>query len=258
MSVFKKVLTTVGIGTAKVDTHLYHDLLIPGEMLDGEVHITGTDVSQEIGDIYLYLATQYKQDVNKPTPTQECVLLKYHLTERFALPPNEEKVIPFSFQLPHETPLTLRHQPVYLCTGPDIANGIDPKDTDYILVRPHPLMQRVLDALENLGFQLSDVNCAYHPRFGSKYPFTQEFEFRPIGKYRGRLNELEVIFSLKPDELEVFLELNKRARGFGTLLEEDFNLDGRYIRFHVTPTDLNLSLRDLEAIIDGIIQSHLR
>jgi sporulation-control protein len=73
---------------------------------------------------------------------------------------------PFSFPLPDETPLTMRDQPVYLRTGLDISTAIDPKDTDYIQVRPHPLMQQVLNAIENLGFQLYKVDCEYNPHFG--------------------------------------------------------------------------------------------
>ena len=255
MSIFKKLLASVGIGAAKVDTHLYDDSLIPGEIINGEVYITGGDVSQDIDDIYLYLATEYKREVDDNTVTEECVLVKHCLSERISLQPKEAKVIPFSFQLPYETPLTLRNQPVYLRTGLDISLAVDPKDTDYIQVRPHPLMQTVLDAIENLGFQLYKVDCEYNPYFGSPYPFVQEFEFRPIGNYRGRLDEVEVIFTLNSDLLEVFLELDKRARGFGGFLQEAFDMDERYVRFQVTP---DYSLGELEAMIDDIIQSHLR
>jgi len=257
MSIFKKILASVGIGAAKVDTRLYDDSVIPGEMLNGEVYITGGDVSQDIDDIYLSIATQYKREVDDTTVTEECVLLKYCLSERFSLQPKEAKVIPFSFQLPHETPLTVGQQPVYLRTGLDISSAIDPKDTDYIQVRPHPLMQLVLDAVENLGFQLYKVDCEYNPHFGGRYPFVQEFEFRPIGNYQGYLDELEVIFSLDSDQLAVFLEIDKRARGFGGFLQEAFDMDERYVRFQVTGDYLNYPLGELEAMIDGIIQSHL-
>lgn len=257
MSLFKKLLAKVGIGAATVDTRLYNDALVPGEMLEGEVYITGGDVSQEIDDIYLYVATQYKQEVGDSTITEECVLLKYCLSEHFTLQPKEEKVIPFSLPLPEETPLTVGKQPVYLRTGLDISTAFDPEDTDYIQVHPHPLMQAVLDAIKNLGFQRYKVECEYNPHFGGTYPFVQEFEFRPIDKYKGYLDELEIIFSLHSDELEVFLEIDKRARGFGGFLQEAFDMDERYVRFQVTPDYLNAPLEELEAMIDDIIQSYL-
>jgi sporulation-control protein len=256
MSRFKKLLAKVGIGAATVDARLFDDVLVPGELLNGEVNITGGDVEQEIDDIYLYIATQYKREVDDRTVTKECILVKYRLSERFNLRPREAKVIPFSFPLPDETPLTMRDQPVYLRTGLDISTAIDPKDTDYIQVRPHPLMQQVLNAIENLGFQLYKVDCEYNPHFGSQYPFVQEFEFRPFGNYRGRLDELEVVFSLQSNQLEVFLEIDRRARGFGGFLAEAFDMDERYFRFHVTQNYLNYPL-ELETRINDIIQSHL-
>jgi sporulation-control protein len=188
---------------------------------------------------------------------EECVLLEYRLAERFKLQPREETVIPFSFPLPEETPVTITDQPVYLRTGLDISSAVDPSDTDYLQVHPHPLMQLVLDVVENLGFQLYKVDCEYNPHFGSRYPFVQEFEFRPIGRYRGQLDELEIIFSLYSDTLEVFLEIDKRARGFGGFLAEAFDVDERYVRFQVSADYLNAPPKELEAMIDNIIQSHL-
>ena len=254
---FKKLLAKVGIGAATVDTRLYNDALVPGEMIEGEVYITGGDVSQDIDDIYISVVTQYKREVEDSTVTEECKLLKYCLSERFSLQPKEEKVIAFSFPIPEETPLTIGNQPVYLRTGLDISTAIDPKDTDYIQVYPHPLMQAVLDALEHLGFQLYKVDCQYNPHFGGRYPFVQEFEFRPVGKYQGSLDELEVIFSLYSNALDVFLEIDKRARGFGGFLAEAFDMDERYMRFQVTPDYLEDSVGELEAMIDDIIQSCL-
>jgi sporulation-control protein len=254
---FKKLLAKVGIGAATVDTRLYNDALVPGEMIEGEVYITGGDVSQDIDDIYISVVTQYKREVEDSTVTEECKLLKYCLSECFSLQPKEEKVIPFSFPIPEETPLTIGNQPVYLRTGLDISTAIDPKDTDYIQVYPHPLMQAVLDALEHLGFQLYKVDCQYNPHFGGRYPFVQEFEFRPVGKYQGSLDELEVIFSLYSNALDVFLEIDKRARGFGGFLAEAFDMDERYMRFQVTPDYLDDSVGELEATIDDIIQSCL-
>lgn len=65
-------------------------------------------------------------------------------------------------------------------TGLDIKTAINPKDRDALEVRPHPLVHRVLEAVEKLGFHLHKVECEYADRFGGAYPFVQEFEFRPV------------------------------------------------------------------------------
>ncbi|MEQ8753819.1 MAG: sporulation protein [Coleofasciculus sp. G1-WW12-02] len=255
---FKKFLSRVGIGAATVDTRLSTESLIPGEMLNGDVHITGGDSSQDIDDIYLYVETEYKREYEETTATETCKLVKYHLSERFKLQPKETKVIPFSFPLPYETPLTLGHQPVYVRTGLDISLAIDPKDTDYIEVRPHPLMELVLEASKNLGFQLHKVDCEYNPYLGGNVPFVQEFEFRPMGRYQGYLDELEIVFSLQSDTLlNVFLEIDKRARGFGGFLQEAFDLDERYAQVQISSDYLTGPVTDVEAILEGTIQSYL-
>jgi len=249
---FKKLLATVGIGAATVDTRLHDDSLYPGEILEGEVYIKGGDVEQDIDDIYLKIMTQYKREKEDSTIHEECLLVKYCLSERFTLRSQQKKVIPFSLQLPYKTPLTFGHQPVYLRTGLDIKTALNPRDRDAIQVRPHPLMQRVLDGIESLGFRLSKVECEYAPRWG-KFPFVQEFEFRPTGKYRQHLDELEVIFNLNSDELEVLLQIDKKARGFGGWLEEAMDMDEKYVRLRVTQGN-----PDVEFMLDEVIQSHLR
>ncbi|MFH7024855.1 MAG: sporulation protein [Heteroscytonema crispum UTEX LB 1556] len=252
---FKKLLASVGIGAAKVDTRLFKDTVIPGEVLEGEVYINGGDVAQDIDDIYLKLATEYKREVDDSTVYEECVMVNYRLLEQFTIQAKEEVVVPFSLELPYEIPLTIGRIPVYIRTGLDIKTAINPRDRDALEVRPHPLMQRVLQAVENLGFHLHKVDCEYTHHFGGVYPFVQEFEFRPTGNYRSQLDELEVIFRLQPNELEVLLEIDKRARGFKGWLQEAFDVDERYVRFFLTQSDLYEV--DVEAMIDDIIQSHI-
>jgi sporulation-control protein len=258
MSMFKKLLASVGIGSAQVDARLEKDSLLPGEMVRGEVHLTGGDVAQEIDEIYMYVVTHYEREAKDTKVKEECILVKHRLSERFTLEPKESKVLPFSFQLPYETPLTMGRQPVYLRTGLDIKNAIDPGDSDFIEVRPHPLMNKVLDAITHLGFQLFKVDCEYNRYLGRSYPFVQEFEFRPTGKYRSRLEELEAIFFMREGELEVLLQLDKRARGFLGALEEAFNLDERYVRFRLTDADLNRSVADIASDLDRLIERNIR
>lgn len=258
MSMFKKLLASVGIGAAQVDARLRKDSLLPGEMVEGEVHMKGGDISQDVDEIFMYVITHYERETKDRTVKEDCVLLKHRLSERFTLQPKEEKVIPFAFQLPYETPLTLGRQPVYLRTALDIKNAIDPGDSDFIEVLPHPLMAKVLDAIKEIGFQLYKVDCEYNRRLGRNYPFVQEFEFRPSGKYRSRLDELEAIFFLRERECEVLLQVDKRARGLFGALEEAFELDERYLRFRVSQADLSRSTTDIARSIDTMIEQSLR
>lgn len=255
---FQKILASVGIGAAKVDTRLFNDSVVAGGIIEGEVYIYGGDVDQEIDDVYLKLATEYKREVNDSTVREECVMAKYLLQERFTIGAKEEKVIPFSFQLPYDIPLTLGNSsasPVYIRTGLDIKTAINPRDRDNLQVHPHPLTQSVLDALQNLGFSLYKEEREHAARFRGAYPFVQTLEFRPNGKYRSYLDELEVIFRLRENELEVLLEIDKKARGLGGFFQEALDIDERYVRFFVKQWDLDGG--NVEAMIDEIIQSHV-
>ncbi|MFP4412421.1 MAG: sporulation protein SpoOM, partial [Coleofasciculus sp.] len=59
------------------------------------------------------------------------------------------------------------------------------------------------------------------------------------------------------DLLDVFLEIDKRARGFGGFLQEAFDIDERYARVQISSDYLTSPLTDVEAILDSTIQSYL-
>lgn len=257
MSVFKRMLASVGIGSAKVDTHLHNAVVVPGGSLQGEVHVMGGEIDQEIAEIYLYVATQYKRERDDTTYYEECKLLKAPISAPFTLHVHEKKVIPFSIEIPDQTPLTFGHQEVYIRTGLDIAMAINPGDRDYLSVEPHPSMQAVLDALNLLGFRLAKSECEYNTRLGRTYPFVQELEFKPTGAYQRLLDELEVIFYLNGNQLEVLLEIDKRARGFVGLMEEAFDADERYAHLYISSTDLNQPVQVLANKIEAVIQRHI-
>jgi sporulation-control protein len=256
MSTFKKILASAGIGAAKVDTRLYEATTIPGGKLAGEVHIFGGDVAQDIEQIYLYVATQYKRESGDSTFSEECKLIKHQVSPGFTINRQEEKVIPVSIEIPYQTPLTLGEQQVYIRTGLDIAIAINPKDWDFISIQPHPLMQKFLDALKFLGFHLYKSDCQHNARLGRGYPFVQELEFKPRGKYQNKLDELEVVFYLEENQLEVLLEIDRRARGLTSWVEEALDIDERYARLYVSPTELNQPLHNLTSKIENVLQRH--
>jgi sporulation-control protein len=254
MDFFQKALATVGIGAAKVDTRLSQSNFIPGDLITGEVHIQGGNVAQDLDAIYLAVATRYRRESDDSTYYAEHVLAWHQLTERTLIEPQQTRVVPFTVRLPEETPVTVQEVPVYLKTGLDIPRALDPKDQDYIQVQPHPLMTHVLNAVQALGFQLAKVDCE-HSRVGlTPHPFVQEFEFRPIGEYRRRLEELELIFRLQGETLDVFLELDRRARGLSGLFDAAFDMNERFAHFQVT----SATTGDLQSRLVQVIESHAR
>jgi sporulation-control protein len=55
---FGKVMASIGVGAAKVDTRLEKATYRQGEMIRGEVFVQGGQTPQFIDEIYLFLVVQ--------------------------------------------------------------------------------------------------------------------------------------------------------------------------------------------------------
>ncbi|MEH7382100.1 sporulation protein [Bacillus sp. JJ1533] len=241
MSLFNKIFSSIGIGSARVDTKLTSDKLSAGEKVSGIVEIVGGNMEQQIDEIYLSVMTTYQKESNDRKINKQATIEKIKIVERFTIGSNERREIPFSFELPLDTPATLGRTKVWIHTGLDIKNAIDPSDKDYVSVSPSPLAAGVLNAVYDLGFSLRKVECEAAPyRLRKRLPFVQEFEFVPTsGAYRGRLDEVEVMFFPQTEhKLDVFIQVDRRARGLSSLLAEAMDMDESFVNFTVTTDDL--------------------
>lgn len=242
MSFFNKVLASVGIGSAKVDTKLEKSSYEAGETVRGEVEIYGGNVAQQIDTIYLTLYTTYMKELNDTKYNANAAIQKFLVSEPFTIAPNETKIIPFSFTLPVDIPVTFGKSRVWVATELDIKSGVDAQDKDYIEIRPSRIASRVLEEIQQLGFRLREVECEQAPmRYRRNYPFIQEFEFVPYsGPFRGKLDELEIVFLSQTNiSVELLMQVDRRARGIGSLLAEALKMDESYVRLTIAQQDLH-------------------
>ena len=262
MSFFNKVLSSVGIGAAKIDAIVDNPELAPGETLTGTVQLQGGKAEQSINKIELHVNCSYwvevevERDGETETETQErqCLLAKVKICDAFEIGAGEQHEIPFSLPLPDATPLSVGQSEVWLSSHLDIAMAIDKKDRDLLRVVAHPLQQAVFEAVESLGFQLEEAECegAENHQFNGM-PFVQEFEFTPRqGPYRGRLDELELVTYLRGDQLEVIFEIDRKARGFGGFFAEMLSRDESEVRLVVGYEDLD----GLDETINDMLDAH--
>lgn len=241
MSFLNKVFASVGIGAAKVDTRLEKETFMPGEEIRGIVQISGGNTEQSIDEIYLSLNTTYIKEADDKKYTATAQIERFKLTHSFVIKENEKKEVPFSFRLPLETPLSLGKTKVWVATGLDIKNAVDPGDKDYLTIIPSRLMEGVFNAVSDMGFRLREAECEQAPRhLRRELPFIQEFEYVPVsGPFRGRLDELELVFYPRSEkEIEVMIQVDRRAKGLGGLLSEAMGMDETYIRMNVRESDL--------------------
>ncbi|OYD07029.1 sporulation protein [Paludifilum halophilum] len=253
MSLFSKALASIGVGNAKVDTRLRQTQYRQGGLIEGEVFIQGGQVEQEVDELYLFLVIVYYHEGSQ----HEYVMEEYRLSEIFTIGPRETKVIPFEIRLPFDTPVTTGGCPVYLKTGLNIQMAVDPDDTDGIEVLPHPLVEKVLHVVETAGFQLVDIGFEFE-NFFSRHPFIQEFEFKPTGDLRRVLDKLEVMFYVGEKELEVIMQIDRKATDLMTSLEEALELDNRTVRFGVTKEDIEDGMEELQKKVSELIHRHAR
>ena len=241
----RRVLASVGIGNASVDTVLPSETVTPGETVDAEVHIVGGDVEQEVDAIRLELETRYRTD----NGYREVDIDRFTLAEGLTIEPDAEETRSVSLDIPYGTPVTLGSVDVWVETELDIAIAVDPEDRDYLDVRPTPRLQAVFDAMDDLGFSFRTAECEADPygRYGASRTFVQEFEFRPSsGPFRGQVDEVELVARPGPDELDVFVEVDRR----GGLLSEMTETDERTDRTAVRTTDPDAVRDDLRALIE--------
>ncbi|WP_178023839.1 sporulation protein [uncultured Paenibacillus sp.] len=257
MSFFKKMLASVGIGSAQIHTELDADEVQLGGEISGTIYVEGRETDQTIGNIYLKLKTNYLRESNDRKIRATGTIAKYLVAEGFPLQAGERKQLPFRFRLPEQMPVTLHNVPIWVESGLDIELAVDPKDEDLIQVVPDAKMQTVLDAVALLGFRLREVTNDYAPRLGGTLPFVQEFEYVPGSKFRGYLDELEILFFPRGEALELVLQIDRRARGLGGLFAEAMELDERFVRVPLSKEELQRGPQAVASLLEDVIARHL-
>lgn len=257
MSFFKKVLSKVGIGAVKVDCMPAVDVIIPGSVLPFKLHVTGGSVEQVINKIDVALVCTYQVMV-KNSEGEESELTDSHelikitaFSETTTVQPDDSFTVDCSIDIPHDTPLTLGKTKVYLDTDLDIDAALDGSDHDNLAISPNEQQLAVLTALEELGFEMSDAECEASEKSFGELPFIQEFEFKASrGEFYGKLDELEVVWAYhNSDTLDIYLEIDRKARGLVGLLAEVLDMDESQAYLEITNQDIDTIRESLAEII---------
>lgn len=251
---FGKLLRSVGIGSAKVDTIIPNPTCVPGGYIQGEVRITGGSGAQEVETIYVSLMTEYEVEMNDSHFNSETEVCRIPLSERFTVEANQELAMPFTIPVPLNMPVTMGASRTWIHTGLDIKGAVDPNDRDPINVVMHPMVETFMAAAERVGLRLYEVDVeerTYH--HNTELPFVQEFEFKIAGgEFYGKLDEVEAVFYLFETGIEVTLQVDRRARGLMGVLAEDLGLDESYAKFTYGPADV----ANLDQMLANAIRAH--
>ncbi|MNO21294.1 Sporulation-control protein spo0M [compost metagenome] len=240
LSMFKRMLASAGIGAAEVNLMLHQDTVSAGDTITGVVRIQGGRVDQKVDDVYAFVRTRYVKEHNDSKSNVEATVCKFLLAEKFTIKAEQVYEFPVSFQLPLFTPVTMGRTPVWIHTGLDIKEALDPSDQDHLQVGPHPHSAIILEAVNLLGFRLREVSCEYAPHYGkiNGLPFVQEFEFVPASSFRGQLDELEIIFYPDENGVGLLMQIDRKARGLAGLFAEALDADERFVKMRFDRNEL--------------------
>lgn len=187
----KKLLASIRIGGVKVDTTLEKGEYRQGETIYGRVLIQGGAIQQEINHMVFQIKIRLRARGEGLSGIQDFLWHKHELTEKITILPRETKEIPFSFTLPDVTPISFPYEghflfakpksapyrfQIYLQTGIDIEDSVDPSDHDEIQVAPHGFVEQVLKSMDRLGFSVTSVEPNSYD-YPTDRTFYQEFLF---------------------------------------------------------------------------------
>lgn len=267
MGFFKKLLTSVGIGGAKVDTVISNPDVKIGEDIEGVVNIIGGSVEQNINKVEIELKTEYVKLVEKEIEGKEekeiheelwkATLATLVVDSDIVIGANEKKEISFTFRIPDYAPISLDRKIVWLQTSLDIPLALDPEDRDYINVVPNDSMAIILDALiRGLGLKTIEVeNSAGYVR-GRQGEFLQEFKFVPQSALSDILDEVIISFLPNPEGIEIFAQMDRKVRDFKSLVEEVSGLDEKSILFNISHEDVEKGSEYVAQVIKLTIEEN--
>lgn len=217
---FNKIMSSLGIQGVTVETHLHNPTLRAGETLHGEISFKGGSSDKEINALYLQLMTMAEVESGDHEFNQPLILEQWLMSSNFLLAANQSHNIPFTMEIPNETPITevscrRNGTRVWINTRLDVDWGMDATDRDYLSILPTPAMQMFLQAMQQCGFVLSTVDVEKGQltarNFRSTIGCYQELEFVSSHLFSG-FNEVEVSFVAEPHQTHVMLEVDRHFR----------------------------------------------
>ncbi|MFG3498294.1 sporulation protein [Streptomyces sp. NPDC047928] len=255
--VFKRLLGAVGIGGPSVDTVLTPGVVRPGGSLTGEVRLQGGKADFEIEHITLELVARVEAEHDGGESEGVVAFERFTVAGGFRLVEGERRSIPFSVNLPWETPVNeLYGQSLGVVLGVrtelGVAGAKDKGDLDPLTVGPLPVQEAVLEAFGQLGFGFTSADLEYGRigGTGQRLPFYQEIEMTPAPRYAHQVEEIEVTFLAGPSGMEVVLEADRR----GGLLSGGHDALTRFTVGHqdVAHTDWNTTVEGwVRALVEG-------
>jgi sporulation-control protein len=214
---FKKLFASLGVGSASVDTVLHEPNVVPGGVVQGEVHIEAGSVDQQIQKLSVGLMARVEVETDDGELKQNIEFGRQQLGGALDLKEGARHTVGFRLEVPWETPITsftgqhLTGMNLGVSTELAIAQGVDSTDLDPVNVHALPAQQAILDSFGKLGFRFRNADMEKGRIRGTRQqlPFYQEIEFMAPPQYHG-LSQVELSFVADGREMDVVMEMDKK------------------------------------------------
>jgi sporulation-control protein len=209
----KRLLSSIGIGAATVDTILPQADVRPGEQVGLDVELLGGETAQRIDGLYFTLKAAVDGD--------ERVVDRIDVDGSFTIDPGEERTERVDLPVPLWTPVTGGGVRVWLETGVDIDWAVDPSDSDDVVVEPGPYVAALFEAATDLGFEFAGSTLAETPWLDDR-PFAQALAFEPGRRFERDVERLVLTTIPREDDLRLYIEVQQRD-DVADAVGQDFN-----------------------------------
>ncbi|MGA8941945.1 MAG: sporulation protein [Thermoactinomyces sp.] len=193
---FKALLAKMGKGGAQTDLVLERDHVQLGDPVKGDLIIRGGIIDQKIKKIDIDLMIHIR--LGQQVYSHSIARFPYH--SPLMVHPSEVITFPFSYRLPSNLLVSGYTVSYQFITQLEISSGTNYTDTDPIIIAPPHYIQRLLNALEQLGF---------HEKYGSRSydGMMQSFEFTPTAFFKKEVKEMEFVAAIGNDQISLFLQI---------------------------------------------------
>jgi len=193
---FKKLMASFGVGTAKVDLVLDKQQYRIGETIRGKAVVEGGNVDQQVNSLDIDLMLKF----NIRGKEFSRVVHTINVANNFFVKEKKTVEFPVEHTLPADYPISKGSVSYHLITKMNIIRSTDSGDTDSLVILPGREMELVIEAFDILGFK-EKIGSGRIEKFG------QEFIYYPTTAFSDEIKELAFKFFNDNGNIKLFAEV---------------------------------------------------
>lgn len=193
---FKRLMASFGVGTAKVDLILDKQQYRIGETIRGKAVIEGGNVDQQVNSLDIDIMLKF----NIRGKEFSRVVHTINVARNFFVKEKKTVEFPVEYTLPADYPISKGSVSYHLITKMNIIRSTDSGDTDSLVVLPSREMEFVIDAFDILGFK-EKIGSGKIEKYG------QEFIYYPTTAFSDQIKELAFKFYGDSGSIKLFAEI---------------------------------------------------